>query len=786
MKYYPADIEAHLGFDQIRELLLSFCHSQKGLALAQRIKPSAQKQEIEQWHQEVSEMMQLKASTEVKVKYDFPDFEELLIRIKVPGSFLDPEAFHELKRAIYSILSWVDFLEKNGSSHPALASLTKGFELDAQLASEIDRVIDERGDVRDHASRELADIRSRIGKSERSVRSAIQRVLKKAKDDSFVEEDSTLTVREGRLVIPVKSEFKRRIQGFVHDESATGQTVFLEPGEVLELNNQVQELRYAEKREVTRILVELSDQIRENLQALFEAVEVLQKLDVIHAKALLAKEINGLVPSFTERATVEIVGGKHPLLLLKHKGLNKKVVPLDLKLDRENRILIISGPNAGGKSVALKTVGLLQYMFQTGLPVSVKEESEFGIFSSFFIDIGDTQSIEDDLSTYSAHLTAMRHFLEEVDKKSLFLIDEFGKGTEPRFGGAIAEAVMHTLNEHKAIGIVTTHYQNLKKAGDETPGLLNGAMKYDLDLLEPLFQLDIGKPGSSFAFEIAKKIGLPSSIVGTAKKKVGGDHVEYDQLLAQLEKEKAKAEKAAKKLHQEQEDLLKLRKDYEDLKAMLETEQKRLIKEAKQEAKHIIENANKEVEKTIRTIKENNASKKQTQIARERLQKQKKAFEESKPRPIFQFKEGDAVKVEGQDSTGIIQKVNGKQAEVLFGALKSIVSTSKLIKVEATIQQRNYNKIKKLGIDVSSRMASFSQELSIRGERAEVAMGRVESYIDEAILLGLNEVRIVHGKGHGVLREMVRNVAKGHPGISSVADEHPDRGGAGISIVALK
>ncbi|SNT36181.1 DNA mismatch repair protein MutS2 [Ekhidna lutea] len=785
MKVYPQDIEDKLGFDQIREHLIRFCQSRRGEELAEKAKPTERFEVLLKWLTQAKEMIRLKSSSE-NVLFEFPDIDEYLIQVKVPGSFLDPEHFHELKRGVNTLTSWISFFQKKGNEYSELLTLSSHIEIDPNLAIHIEKTIDERGEVKDSASKELSEIRTKISKSERAVRSAIQKVLKRAKEDQFTEEDSTLTVRDGRLVIPIKAEHKKRIQGFVHDESATGQTVYLEPGEVLELNNQVRELKYAEKREVIRILIELSDHVRANLPNLQKGADLIEKLDFIHAKALLSDLINGIVPEIEKSSKFALINAVHPLLYLSHKGSGKPVIPLNLSLDQEKRILIISGPNAGGKSVALKTVGLLQYMLQTGLPVPISEESKMGIFSSIFIDIGDTQSLEDDLSTYSSHLTSMNYFLEHTNKKSLFLIDEFGKGTEPQFGGAIAESVLNELNQKRAFGIITTHYQNLKKIGDETPGLINGAMKYDLDALEPLFELEVGKPGSSFAFEIAGKIGLPNQIIASARKKIGSSHVAYDQLLNQLEKEKAKFEKQTKKLEKDQADIHKVRKDYEELRKMLEEDKARIIKEAKKEASHILANANKDVERTIREIKESKASKERTKAAREKLDRKKTHYKEQDKRKPNPLKEGDVVKLIGQETAGTIQKIKGKQAEVLFGALKSIVSIDNLQKANDAPQVSYQKKVKQMGINLTDKMANFDHEISIRGMRADEAISRVESFIDEALLVGVDEIRIVHGKGHGVLREIVRNITKGHPGISSVEDEHADRGGAGISIIKLQ
>lgn len=786
MKTYPHDIESKLGFDQIKETLSGFCQSQKGADLALRIKPSSNFNIVIKWHDQVREMIHLKSEAKGKVSFEFSDFEEYLIKVKVLGSFLDPSDLHNLKRGVLTISSWLTFFEESSTKYPELSSLSEKIEVEPTLESEIDKTIDDRGDVKDNASSQLAEIRSNISNSERAVRSAIQKILKKAKSDDFTDEDSTLTVRDGRLVIPIKAEHKKRIQGFVHDESATGQTVFLEPGEVLELNNQVQELKYQERREVIRILIALSDLVRENLPGLSKGVDLVEKLDFINAKTRLTDLLNAAIPVLHKSTSFQVINATHPLLFLNHKESGKPVIPLHLELDQENRILIISGPNAGGKSVALKTIGLLQYMVQSGLPIPVHEESKLGFFTSLFIDIGDTQSIEDDLSTYSSHLTSMKYFLKNANKDSLFLIDEFGKGTEPQFGGAIAESVLQDLNKKRSVGIITTHYQNLKKIGEETSGLVNGAMKYDQEALEPLFELEIGKPGSSFAFEIAGKIGLPNDIIKKAKLGVGKSQVDYDRLLNQLEKEKSKYEKLVAKFEKDQTELGKTRKDYEELRGMVEDDRKRILKEARQEAKEILKRANRDVENVIREIKESKAAKEQTKEARKKLNVKKELLTEKKTPINKKYKVGDAVTLAGQETVGIIQKINGKQVEVIFGSLKSIVSTDKLNIAKSGPQISYKKKVKKLGIDVSKKMINFSHELSIIGLRAEEAMLKVESFLDEALLIGVDEVRIVHGKGYGVLREIVRNIGKDHPRVASIVDEHADRGGAGISIIKLQ
>ena len=783
---YPHDIENKLDFDQIRKLLTGYCQSKRGMTLAQKARPIDEVNILDRRLNQVREMIRLKEHPDRELSYQFPDMDDHLIKVKVPGSFPNPDDFHKLKRGLDVLTLWISFFNKHEKVFPELSGLSSKIEIDDSISKAIDRVINERGEIRDAASSELLEIRFKIVKSERAIRSAIHKILKEAKKDELVDEDSRLTIRDGRLVIPVKTEHKKRIVGFIHDQSATGQTVYLEPNEVLNLNNEVRKLKYTEKREVIRIMVALSDQLRKQLPEIEKGTDLLEKLDFIHAKTKLAELINGIVPTICSNTNIVLSKAIHPVLYLSHQDSGKPIVPLSLTLNHEHRILIISGPNSGGKSVALKTVGLLQYMVQCGLPVSVGEGSSFGIFSSIFIDIGDTQSIENDLSTYSSHLISMNYFLRFSNEKSLFLIDEFGKGTEPQFGGAIAESVLHQLNEKKTVGIVTTHYQNLKKAGNEFPGLINGAMKYNLEVLEPLFELEIGIPGSSFAFEIARKIGLPTEIIDSAKKKIGSSQVDYDQLLNDLEKEKGKYDKLLKKLEKEQEEFSKTKEDYENIRATLETGKKRIIKEAKREAKQILNQANRDIERVIRAIKESQASKQQTAKARKELEiKKEKLSDENKPVKSF-LKKGDVVTVIDQDMSGIIQKINGKKAEILFGSLKLIIPKDRLEKKTIPPQVRYQKKVKKLGIDISNKIANFSHELNIRGIRVDEAISKVEAFLDEALLVGADEVMILHGKGHGILRSIVRNISKNHPRVASIEDEHADRGGAGISIIKLQ
>ncbi|MEQ9304198.1 MAG: endonuclease MutS2, partial [Marinoscillum sp.] len=491
MLIYPADIQEKLGIDQLFESVRLKCKSDYGAEFLAKVRPSDKLEHISKWLEQTDEMLRILSSGENLPSRDFQDLRIFLKKIKVKGTYLQSEDFAILKSLLVLLYDWSQFVKKRQNSNPHLCELTYGFIADQNLIKAIEEIVDERGVVRDTASPELAAIRSLLIQKEKAVRTAINKVLRKAIQDKLTDEDSSVTIRDGRLVIPLKAEHKRRIQGFVHDESATGQTVYLEPTEALQLNNEVRELQYQEKREIARILTRLTDLVRDSMEDLEKGSVFIGLLDFIHAKAVFSKEIEAVKPHVTKSAMVKWYDAKHPLLWLAHSSSGKPTVPLSLELTRqENRVLVISGPNAGGKSVALKTVGLLQYMFQCGFLVPASEASTFGIFKSIFLDIGDTQSLENDLSTYSSHLTSMKYFQEMTDRNSLFLIDEFGTGTEPQFGGAIAEAILGQLNERKSFGVVTTHYQNLKKFAENNEGVVNGAMKYDVAALEPLFELE--------------------------------------------------------------------------------------------------------------------------------------------------------------------------------------------------------------------------------------------------------------------------------------------------------
>ncbi len=793
MLEYPVDIQEKLGMDQVMQLVRAKCRSEYGLEFLNKVKPSSRADDINKWLDQTNEMVKALTSGDDLPSRDFQDLRTFLKKIKVKGTFLQGEDFSQLRSLLTLLYDWTQYVKKHQETYPELCSLTYGFIADKALIAEIEEIVDERGVVRDTASPELASIRAMLIQKEKAVRTAINKVLRKAIQDKLTDEDSSVTIRDGRLVIPLKAEHKRRIQGFVHDESATGQTVYLEPTEALQLNNEVRELQYQEKREIARILTRLTDLVRESMDDLEKGSFFIGLLDFIHAKASFALQIEGVKPEITKNPQVKWYNARHPLLWLAHEATGKPTVPLSLELSRqENRILVISGPNAGGKSVALKSVGLIQYLFQCGFLVPVSEASTFGVFRNIFLDIGDTQSLENDLSTYSSHLTSMRYFQEMSDRNTLFLIDEFGTGTEPQFGGAIAESILGQLNQRKSFGVITTHYQNLKKFAENNEGVVNGAMKYDVGALEPLFELEVGKPGSSFAFEIAKKIGLPKNIIEDAKGMVGTSQVDYEHLLNALEKERGKYEKLTKKLEKDEKDVVSIKKDYENLREMLQEEQKRLIKEAKQDAKRIVEEANKRIENTIRGIKESKADKEKTKKLREGLDRykdnQNKAIEKATAKKkTEEVKIGDSVTIEGQDTSGEVMNVKGKQAQVRFGNIISFIDLKKLKKASVSHQKQEKQRSRKLGgVNLVEKMTQFNAEVDVRGMRAEEALMKVDEYIDSALLLGTDQVRIIHGKGHGILRDVIRTHLKGHNSIGSAVDEHVEMGGSGITLVTFR
>lgn len=791
---YPHNLEQKLGFDKIRVRLAAACESTLGQEYVRKIKFSKDREAIEQNLVQAGEFVQIIQSGALFPNAHYTDITPYLKKAAVENALLTEEEFFDMMLTFKTLTQCLNFFKTHQDDYPELAALAHPVLFDDGLPGLLDKRFDDRGQLHDQASNLLYEIRKGIEQAQRRLRKVLDGVLRKARKEGYTPEDVNITIRDGRMVIPVLAEHKRRIRGFVHGESATGQTVYLEPAEVLEVNNEVKELQYAEKREVIRILTELTDWLRPEIPNLSVAVQFLGLIDFIRAKARFAIEIDAIKPRWKSQKGFDWQQARHPILQLAHQAQSKEIVPLDIRLDNHHRVLLISGPNAGGKSVCLKTVGLLQYMFQCGLLVPADEASEFGLFRDLFIDIGDEQSIENDLSTYSSHLVNMKQLLTQVNKGTLFLIDEFGTGTEPQFGGAIAESILDKLKNAKGLGIITTHYGNLKSFADKQQGLVNGAMKYDINRLQPLYELEIGKPGSSFALEIAKKIGLPKATIERAKSRVGAGQVSLDQLLGRLESEKQEVKKAGKRVKTKERELNELTAQYEELKQHLEGQQKEIIRKARAEANALVAGANQQIERVIREIREEQADKEKVKKLRKELDSLKKEVQPAaEPQPtktLFlpaegEIEAGNYVKIKGQETVARVMAIKSKDAELAMGGLTSIVKINRLEKITRKQQRQETPAQQSGGISLNRKMADFSARLDIRGYRAEEVMPRLDQYLDEALLLGQSELHILHGKGNGVLRQVVRTHLKTCKEVSDFRDEHADRGGAGVTIVSL-
>ncbi|GAB3341319.1 endonuclease MutS2 [Larkinella ripae] len=804
---YPDSFEQKLGFDKIRDLLREACLSPLGQSYVDKIRFSDNFQLIDKMLRQVAEF-----KTIVQYEPEFPasnylDIRPQLSKIRIEGMMLTEQEFFDLKLTLRTIQLCLRFLAgKEKETYPYLNELADTITVDKKITDAIERVIDDRGHVRDSASPELASIRRRIISEQAGLRKKMDSIMKNARQQGWMPDDISLTIRNGRVVIPISAEHKRRLKGFIHDESATGQTVFIEPAEVFDTNNEIREMEYEERREVARILRELTTLLRPSLPDLQRATTFLGLIDFIRAKAKFALQIDADMPKLVNQPLIDWLQVRHPLLHLSFQKQGKKVVPLTLLLDPNQRILIISGPNAGGKSVALKTIGLLQYMVQSGLLIPVIEGSTAGIFQNLFIDIGDEQSLENDLSTYSSHLTSMKAFVTFANRKTLFLIDEFGTGTEPGLGGAIAEAILEDLTKSGAYGVINTHYTNLKLFADKTTGLVNGAMRFDGEHLEPLYELEIGRPGSSFAFEIASKIGLPKPVIDRAKEKLGSQQVNLEKLLKELDIEKRVFAEKNMEVGINQRKLAQQLAETNALKTRLDNDQKRLLNEAKQKAKALVSEANQRIENTIREIKENKAERDMTRLVRQELEQFEK--KELKPETLVEepgrasaksetddftpdntaISPGSFVRIKGQSTIGEVLALRGKDAEIRIGDLKSTVKLNRLEKVSRKVYRDavgESSRPKMQGIDLNEKMMNFSFNLDIRGQRGEEAMVELDNFINNGLMLGYSELRIVHGKGDGILRTLVRNHLRTFPQVASMQDEHADRGGAGVTVVKL-
>ncbi|MFA8299255.1 MAG: endonuclease MutS2 [Hyphomicrobiales bacterium] len=808
---YPKNFEEKTGFDKIKGLIKEYCFSDLGASMVDKIRFSNNFYTVEKLLEQTNEFREILLFEDGFPSKNYINMLPELYRLKLEGTFIEPELLLDLKSSLQTIIDVLKFFAHNEEKFPRLVALSEDIYIDELILHRLDEIVDDKGGIRDSASVELHKVRKQLHSIHSTIDRRMGNIMQKAKKSGWVPDGSELTIRNGRLVIPMKAADKRQIKGFVHDESATGQTVFVEPAEILEANNEIRELENAERREIIKILTEFTDMIRPYLDDLKRAYNYLGILDFIRAKARLAVSINGIKPLLVNKPQLKWRKAIHPLLYLSHKEQEKDVIPLDLELNADKRILVISGPNAGGKSVCLKTTGLLQFMLQSGLLVPVLENSEFGIFKDIFIDIGDEQSLENDLSTYSSHLLNMKHFVLNANDRTLLLIDEFGTGTEPQLGGAIAEAVLEEINDKKAFGVITTHYSNLKLLADRVEGIINGAMLYDTKEMKPLYRLKVGNPGSSFAFEIAKKIGFPKDVLDKASEKTGEGQLRFEEQLQQLEVEKEEITKKHSELKAADDVLSDVIKRYEILYNELHGRKREIIQEARADAKNILADSNKLIEKTIREIKEADAEKELTKDIRQSFEENKdKLLEEriEKPKPgkvkkakpakakLIPVTEdrplmvGDSVKIKGQETIGEITEIKGKNLLISYNSINFRAKVNEVERVsstEARKQQRksssNYNSIMH---ELNKKMENFSLSIDVRGQRADEAVANVRKYVDEAILLSISEVEILHGKGNGILRDLIREYLNATPEVKGFKDAPLDAGGSGITRVRFR
>lgn len=840
---YPQNFEIKIGFDQIRQLLKGKCLSTLGEERVSDMAFSDHFIEVEERLNQVTEFVRiLQEENDFPTQYFF-DVRPSLKRIRVEGMYLDEQELFDLRRSLETIRDIVRFLQKNDEKeddppYPCLKQIAGDITVFPQLIGKINGILSPYGKIKDNASTELARIRRELTSIMGSISRSLNSILRNAQSEGLVDKDVIPTMRDGRLVIPVAPALKRKIKGIVHDESASGKTVFIEPAEIVEANNRVRELEGDERREIIRILTDFSNQLRPAIPDILLSYEFLAKIDFIRAKALFAEQTAGLKPTLENSQVLDWTMAVHPLLQLSLARHNKKVVPLDIELNEKQRILIISGPNAGGKSVCLKTVGLLQYMLQCGLLIPMHERSHAGIFSSVFIDIGDEQSIEDDLSTYSSHLTNMKIMMKSCNERSLILIDEFGGGTEPLIGGALAEAVLKRFNQKLTFGVITTHYQNLKHFAEEHEGVINGAMLYDRHLMQALFQLQTGNPGSSFAVEIARKIGLPEDVIADASQIVGSEYISADKYLQDIVRDKRYWEGKRQTIRQREKRMEETIEQYQTEMEDLQKSRREILRKAKEEAEQLVQEANARIENTIRTIKEAQAEKEKTHQVRQELtdfRESIRAFadkekEEKIARKIEKLKERQNrkkeknpekaqekglstqaraerqaqeeaeclasivprcnVKIKGQTPVGEVMEVNGKNAVVAFGNIKTTVKLDRLERTDAQPRPSNTS-IKSVYVSTQTqdsmyeKKLNFKQDIDVRGMRGDEALQAVTYFIDDAILVSMSRVRILHGTGTGILRTLIRQYLQTVPGVHHFADEHIQFGGAGITVVDL-
>ena len=797
---FPKHFEQKIEFDKVKHLIKGHCVGMHAKEIIDNLQFSCKLDDIMESASQTNEFCMIcREENDAFPVEGYFDTRTYLKRIATEGTFLTENELFELYRSLLTIKRIVQFFSvKTEEEYPFLKK--KCTEVDAfpQVSRYIDDILDKFGRIKDHASEALAQIRRQKIQLTASVSKLMATIIRQAQQDGYLDKDVTPSLRDGRLVIPIAPAFKRKLGGIVHDESATGKTVYVEPGAVVEANNQIRELEAEEKREVIKILTACSDFMRPYLPDLEQSMLFLAEMDSLRARALFAIRIGALLPQCVGKPMIAWESATHPLLYLSLREQAKEIVPLDISLSQERRILLISGPNAGGKSVCLKTVGLLQYMWQCGLLVPMLPQSTMGIFEHIFIDIGDEQSLENDLSTYSSHLSNMKYFLRHGNERTLLLIDEFGSGTEPQIGGAIAQAELGCFNEQKCFGVINTHYTNLKHFASQTPGLVNGAMLYDRHEMRALYQLSIGNPGSSFAIEIARKIGLPERVIDKASLIVGSEHIDYDKNLQDIVRDKRYWESKRQQVKLKEKKINEADKTLQEQLQNIERQRREIIRQAKNEAKQLLSDANATIEKTIKDIKEAKADKEKTKAIRQKIEQEKKALLEekkSKQTTQKQAKTAEAILSVGDavtygDNVGEIIEIKGKKAVVAMGLMRLNVALSELTKASRKQvrqqEQRSQTPVWSKGDNtLREHQLKFKTQIDVRGMRADEALQTIMYYIDDAIMMGVSSVRILHGTGTGALKQTIRQYLYSVPQVRSAKDEHVQLGGAGITVVEL-
>ena len=847
---YPQNFEGKIGFGDIRRLIKGNCLSTLGTEMVDNMAFSDDATTINEWMLQVKEFRRLQEEDDDFPLQYFFDVRIAVAKLRLENVHIEINDLFDLRRSLDTIHNIVKFLcrtengeaisdEDEKAKYPALQRLTDGVLTFPKIVQRIDQILDKFGKMRDDASPELSSIRRELSHTEGSISRTLHSILRTAQSEGLVDKDVAPTIRDGRLVIPIAPGLKRKIKGIVHDESASGRTVFIEPSEVVEANNRIRELEASERREIIRILTEITKEIRPHVKDILQSYRFLAMIDFIRAKAEFAEQTNAIEPTVENYPHIDWIRAIHPLLQQSLEKQGKKVVPLDIILNNDQRILIISGPNAGGKSVCMKTVGLLQYMLQCGVSIPISERSTTGIFKNIMIDIGDEQNIENDLSTYSSHLLNMKNMMKNANAQTLLLIDEFGGGTEPQIGGAIAESVLKQFCERQAFGVITTHYQNLKHFADNHPNVANAAMLYDRHEMQALFKLSIGQPGSSFAIEIARKIGLPEAVIKDASEIVGSDYIQSDKYLQDIVRDKRYWENKRQTIHQREKDIERTISRYEENLSDIERRRKEILGKAKQQAEELLQESNKRIENVIKEIRENQAEKEETKRIREELRTFKsevenidsKANDEDIARKIAQIQArkerkakrkeekahqagqplqqnisipekkkqeditiGSTVRIKGLTSVGKVESINGKMATVIFGDMRTKLRLERLERCEKQEKTETNNKHENLQSysiskdtrdAIDSRKLNFKQDIDVRGMRGDEALNAITYFIDDAILLGVSRIRILHGKGNGILRQIIRQYLGTVPNVTHFADEHVQFGGAGITVVDI-